>query len=78
MRRALHERRQEKEEKKRLLRLLAVKHLPGLTARQREVIVLRVGLGGESKRTGAEVGAMLGITRQGVASIEKSAWRRIH
>ena len=77
-RRAVRERREAKAEKLRLVRLLAVKHLHRLTTRQQEVIVLRVGLARDGKRTGAEVAAMLGITRQGVASIEKSAWRRIH
>jgi hypothetical protein len=78
IRSAARERREAKAEKLRLVKLLAVKHLHRLTARQQEVIVLRVGLARDGTRTGAEVAAMLGITRQGVASIEKSAWRRIH
>jgi DNA-directed RNA polymerase specialized sigma24 family protein len=75
---AVRERREAKEEKETLARLLAMKHLRQLTPRQREVILLRAGLDRHGKRTGADVAAMLGITRQGVMSIEKSAWRRIH
>ena len=58
-------------------RVLARKHLGVLTARQREVIVLRMMLDRDGKRSGAEVGAMLGISRQAVSTLEKAAWRRI-
>src|SRR5262249_54102898 len=78
IRHAVQERRLAKEEERMRARLLARKHLGVLTARQREVIALRMVLDRYGMRSGAEVGAMLGISRQAVSVAEKAAWRRIY
>jgi len=44
-----------------------------LTARERQVIVLRYGLSGKKSKTQKETASLLGISRSYVSRIEKSA-----
>lgn len=44
-----------------------------LTAREREIIMLRYGLNGQTEITQSEIGARLGISRSYVSRIEKKA-----
>lgn len=54
---------------KKLLRLMG----ECLTEREKEILVLRYGLGGNREATQSEIGAKLGISRSYVSRIEKKA-----
>lgn len=54
---------------KKLLRLMG----ECLTEREKEILVLRYGLGGNREATQSEIGARLGISRSYVSRIEKKA-----
>ncbi len=58
---------------KRLFRLLD----ECLTPREKEIIVLRYGLGGQKEITQNEIGARLGISRSYVSRIEKKALHKL-
>lgn len=65
-------------ERKRQARELVREHLHLLTIRQREVMALRMGLrGGDAVRSGPDVAAILGVSKQAVWVVEAAAWRRI-
>ena len=53
------------------------KVLGGLPEREREVLVMRYGLGGESPRTLEQCGEAFGVTRERVRQIETSTLRKI-
>lgn len=53
------------------------RRLDRLDAREREVIVLRFGLGGQSPMTLKEIGKRLGVTREWVRKIEAKAVRKL-
>ncbi|MDE6701271.1 MAG: sigma-70 family RNA polymerase sigma factor, partial [Acetatifactor sp.] len=48
-----------------------------LTDREREIILLRYGLGGRKAITQNEIGAALGISRSYVSRIEKRALQKL-
>lgn len=48
-----------------------------LTAREREIIMLRYGLNGQTEITQSEIGARLGISRSYVSRIEKKALQKL-
>ncbi|MEK6287876.1 MAG: hypothetical protein AABO57_19325 [Acidobacteriota bacterium] len=52
-------------------------HLHLLTTRQQEVMALRLGLKGGAVRSGPDVAAILGVSKQAVWVVEAAAWRRI-
>ena len=54
-----------------------MKVLGGLPEREREVLVMRYGLGGMSPRTLEECGEAIGVTRERVRQIETSTLRKI-
>jgi len=60
-----------------LLHSLLSDVLSELTAREREVLRLRFGLDGDSAQTLDEVGKKLGVTRERVRQIERSALRKM-
>ncbi len=49
-----------------------------LTSREREILILRYGLGGQKEMTQQEVGACYGISRSYVSRIEKRALLKLH
>ncbi len=51
--------------------------LEGLSPREREIIVLRFGLGGERPHTLEEVGKMFNVTRERIRQIEAKALRKL-
>ena len=55
--------------------LYHIKH--NLTEREREIILLRFGLGGRDEMTQREIAEMLGISRSYVSRIEKSAIQKL-
>jgi DNA-directed RNA polymerase sigma subunit (sigma70/sigma32) len=77
MRLAAQQRRKAIKEKKSRAILLALKHVERLTTRQRQIIALRIGFDRDGERSGVEVAAILGVSRQAVSAVEKAAWRRI-
>ena len=48
-----------------------------LTEREREIVVLRYGLSGDSEMTQNEIGQLLGISRSYVSRIEKKALQKL-
>ena len=48
-----------------------------LTEREREIVVLRYGLSGDSEMTQNEIGELLGISRSYVSRIEKKALQKL-
>ena len=59
-----------------------VKKLSGLmekylTQREREILILRYGLGGRKELTQNEIGERMGISRSYVSRIEKKALKKI-
>lgn len=48
-----------------------------LTPREKEIIILRYGLGGNKEITQSEIGARLGISRSYVSRIEKKALTKL-
>ena len=74
---AAQRRRRDAEERKSRTGALILEHLHLLTARQREVMILRAGLNDDEARSGKEVADMLGVSRQAVSIVERAAWRRI-
>jgi len=59
-----------------------IKHLAmmmkkNLTAREREILVMRYGLGGRKELTQSEIGDILGISRSYVSRIEKRALEKL-
>ncbi len=57
--------------------LLVEQVLPSLPARERQVIELRYGLVDRCPKSGAEVGRMLGLSRERVRQIESRALERL-
>lgn len=53
-------------------------HMEHLSEREREVLVLRFGLGGREQATLEEVGERIGITRERVRQIQIKALGRLH
>jgi len=53
------------------------KVLDGLSERERQVLVMRYGLGGLNPRTLEECGEAFGVTRERVRQIETSTLRKI-
>src|SRR5262249_48996452 len=51
--------------------------LASLPQREREVVVMRYGLGGSEAQTLEEIGRRLGLTREGVRQIELESPRRL-
>lgn len=51
--------------------------LEGLSPREREILVLRFGLGGERPHTLEEVGKMFNVTRERIRQIEAKALRKL-
>lgn len=76
-RHAAQERRRTAQERKKEARELVRAHLHLLTTRQQEVMALRLGLRGGAVRSGPEVAAILGVSKQAVWVVEAAAWRRI-
>lgn len=48
-----------------------------LTDREREILIMRYGLGGQQESTQSEIGARLGISRSYVSRIEKKALQKL-
>ncbi len=65
-------------EKKEKLRLLPDMIASVLEEREREIILLRYGLGGRREQTQREVAELLGISRSYVSRIEKKALRKLY
>ena len=65
-------------EKKEKLRLLPDMIASVLEEREREIILLRYGLGGRREQTQREVAERLGISRSYVSRIEKKALRKLY
>lgn len=59
------------------IRRLLVLMEENLTCREREIIVLRYGLGGRKELTQNEIGELLGISRSYVSRIEKRALEKL-
>ncbi|MDD6040811.1 MAG: sigma-70 family RNA polymerase sigma factor, partial [Clostridia bacterium] len=51
--------------------------LEHLTARERQIIVLRFGLGGQQERTQKEVADLLGISQSYISRLEKRILSRL-
>ncbi|MDO4291816.1 MAG: RNA polymerase sporulation sigma factor SigK [Eubacteriales bacterium] len=67
----------EEMEKLRCLKLLRGILERALTGRERQVLCLRYGLGGEREATQKEIGELLGISRSYVSRIEKKALAKL-